>query len=184
MTHPSRLKLRALHDAFLALETPEQLCRMLEEDPLELTALSLNPAYESFYVAKRNGEQRLIEDPNPSLKSVQRKLNEALQAVYHFYRSDAAYGFLTACSDDEPWQHRNIVSNARQHLAQPWMLNMDVEDFFHYVPAEKVAWIFLSPPFRFDSELAALLMRLCVYKERLPMGAPTSPIFRIVSSTT
>lgn len=174
--HPSRLELRALHDAFLGVETLEALCQLLEEDALALATLALKPAYEEFYVAKRNGEQRLIENPVPDLKRVQRKLNDALQAVYHFHKTEAAYGFLTACADDEPWQHRNIVSNARQHLGQPWMLNMDVEDFFHYVSTEKVAWIFLSKPFGFDEELAAHLTRLCVYKGRLPMGAPTSPI--------
>lgn len=173
---PSRLELRALREQFLRLETTTQLCALFNEDPLELSSLALEPAYEEFEVLKRNGEPRLIENPVPALKRFQRKLNEALQAVYYFERSPAAYGFLTACADDEAWQHRNIVSNARQHLGRPWLLNMDVEDFFHYIGAERVALVFLSPPFRFVEETAALLMRLCTYKGRLPMGAPSSPI--------
>ena len=174
--HPSRLEFRAIKNAFLAIRTVSDLCELLGEDPLELAALALEPVYEEFYIAKRNGEQRLIENPVAALKSVQRKLNECLQAVYHFHRSSAAYGFLTACADDAPHQHRHIVNNARQHLGQPWMLNMDIEDFFHAVPASQVAWVFLSKPFSFDEELAALLMRLTTYKGRLPMGAPSSPI--------
>ncbi|GAB4499690.1 MAG: hypothetical protein OHK0019_37120 [Saprospiraceae bacterium] len=174
--HPSRLELRALKNAFLAVRTTGELCQLLEEDPLDLAALALNPVYEDFYVAKRNGEQRLIENPIAPLKSFQRKLNDCLQAVYHFHRSSAAYGFLTACCDDAPHQHRHIVNNARQHLGQPWMLNMDIEDFFHAVLADRVAWVFLSKPFSFDDELASLLMRLTTYKGRLPMGAPSSPI--------
>lgn len=166
-----------MKDAFLAVQNTYDLCRLLEEDLLELTALALhNETYETFYVLKRNGEQRLIEDPVPPLKRFQRKLNDCLQAVYHFHRSSAAYGFLTACSDDPPYLHRNIVNNARQHLGRPWMLNLDIEDFFHAVLADRVAWVFLSKPFSFDEELANLLMRLCTYNGRLPMGAPTSPI--------
>ncbi|MCA0239137.1 MAG: reverse transcriptase family protein [Bacteroidetes bacterium] len=175
--HPSRLELRALKDAFLAIRTPADLCSLLAEDMLELSALALKEDnYEAFFVQKRNGEQRLIENPSPPLKRIQRKLNDCLQAVYHFHRSSAAYGFLSACSDDPPWAHRGIVANARQHLGRPWMLNMDVEDFFHAILADRVAWVFLNKPFSFDTELTNLLMRLCIYKGRLPMGAPTSPI--------
>lgn len=174
--HPSRLELKALHNAFLALERPADLAAMLETDELYLFTIAAAPAYETFFVPKRNGEQRLIEDPAPPLKKIQRNLNEALQAVYYFHRTDAAYGFLTACADDEPHQHRNIISNARSHMGRPWMLNMDVEDFFHYVPDEKVAWIFLSRPFTFDDDLARMLMMLTTLHGRLPMGAPTSPV--------
>lgn len=174
--HPSRLELRALHDAFLALKTPTDLCNLFNVEALDLHALAAKPAYESFYVLKKNGEQRLIENPVPDLKSFQRKLNDALQAVYHFNKTDVAYGFLTACADDPEWLRPNIVNNARQHLGQPWMLNMDIEDFFHFVTAERVAWVFLSKPFQFDDDLAKLLMLLTTYNGRLPMGAPTSPI--------
>jgi RNA-directed DNA polymerase len=176
MNHPSRLELRALREAFLQTKNLNGFSRLIEEDPLDLLALAHEPAYEEFTVAKRNGEKRLIEDPVPPLKTVQRKLNDCLQAVYYFQRSPAAHGFLTACSDDALHESRNVVNNARKHLGQPWMLNMDIEDFFHAIPDERIAWIFLREPFRFDEELAQMLMRICTYKGRLPMGAPSSPI--------
>jgi len=176
MSHPSRLELRAMREAFLAVRGTKGLCRLLEEDPLDLTAMALEPRYETFYTAKRNGEKRLIEDPVPALKSVQRKLNDCLQAVYYFQRAPAAHGFVTACSDDSVRESRNVVNNARKHLRQPWMLNMDIEDFFHNVPDERIESVFLGEPFKFEEELADLLKRLCSYKGRLPMGAPSSPI--------
>lgn len=174
--HPSRLELRALSEAFLALETPSDFCQLVEENPLELNKWALNPRYEHFTVSKRNGDLRMIEDPEPRLKNLQRKINTLLQGVYHFVRSDAAYGFQTACDNDMPQQHRSIMNNARQHMGQPWMLNMDILDFFHFIKTEKVAWVFLSKPFSFDKDLADLLTRLCTYNGRLPMGSPASPI--------
>lgn len=174
--HPSRLELRAMREAFLAVHDTKGLCQLLDEDPLGLTAMALEPRYEEFFTAKRNGEKRLIEDPVPDLKSVQRKLNDCLQAVYYFQRSPAAHGFVTACSDDALHESRNVVNNARKHLGQPWMLNMDIEDFFHAVPEERIEAVFQGEPFKFEESLAELLMRLCTYKSRLPMGAPSSPI--------
>lgn len=173
---PSRIELRALKDAFLALRTTSDLCQLVEEDVFDLNQLALDPKYEDFIVPKRNGDPRYIEDPEPKLKSVQRKLNTLLQGVYHFNRSTAAYGFITACADDPPHMSRGIVNNARQHLGQPWMLNMDILDFFHHIKTEKVCSVLLSQPFSFDEELADLLTRLCTYKGRLPMGSPASPI--------
>ena len=176
MSHPSRLELRAMREAFLSVRNTNGLCQLLEEDPLALTAMALEPQYDTFHTAKRNGEQRLIEDPEPALKSVQRKLNDCLQAVYYFQRSPAAHGFLTACSDDSVRESRNVVNNARKHLRQPWMLNMDIEDFFHNVPDERIEAVFSHAPFQFDEALTDLLTRLSTYKGRLPMGAPSSPI--------
>ena len=172
----SRIELRAFKDAFLALRTTSDLCQLVEEDAFDLNQLALDPKYENFVVPKRNGDPRYIEDPEPRLKTVQRKLNTFLQGVYHFNRTNTAFGFITACSDDPPNMGRGIVNNARQHIGQPWMLNMDILDFFHNVKTEKVAWIFLTQPFSFDAELADLLTRLCTYKGRLPMGSPASPI--------
>lgn len=173
---PSRLELRAKHDAFLRLRTVTDLCELLGEEPLQLLNLSEHPEYREFKVPKKNGEQRLIEDPVPVLKSVLRKLNECLQAVYYFYKSPAAFGFLTGCADDPPELQRSIVGNARQHMGQAWMLNMDLEDFFHAVEDEQIAAIFLDDPFHFTGDLARTLTLLVSYKGRLAMGAPTSPV--------
>ncbi|MFN8304385.1 MAG: reverse transcriptase family protein [Saprospiraceae bacterium] len=173
---PSRLELRAKHDAFLRLHSVTGLCELLDEDPLRVLRVSEQPEYREFKVPKKNGELRLIEDPAPELKSVLRQLNECLQAVYYFYKSPAAFGFLTGCSDDPPELQRSIVGNARQHMGQAWMLNMDLEDFFHAVEDEQIAAIFLGEPFGFPAELARTLTLLCCYKGRLAMGAPTSPV--------
>jgi len=116
---------------------------------------------------------RRIEDPIPPLKKVQRKLNDYLQATYHFHRTDAAYGFITNPVDDASPRH--ILANAQAHMGCQWLLNVDAKDFFHTVTHERVQQIFQSPPFKFNEPIAKVLAALCSYKGRLPMGAPTSP---------
>lgn len=159
---------------FLSSGSLEELALYLGKASLKLLALAGQPSYNEFRIPKKSGGMRRIEDPTPELKKVQRKLNDYLQAVYHFQRTDAAYGFLTNPVDDPAPRH--ILSNARVHLGCRWLLNVDARDFFHTVSEERVKQVFLSGPFHFKEPIAELLAGLCCYKERLPMGAPTSPI--------
>lgn len=140
-------------ERFLACQTFEQLAQLLGTQPMHLIGLAAHPQYREFFIPKKSGGKRLIEDPVAPLKKVQRKLNDFLQAVYHFQRSDAAYGFLTNPTDDPA--PRNILSNAEVHLGCQWMLNLDMQDFFHLVSEPQVKQLFMGP---------------------LPMGAPTSPV--------
>lgn len=173
---PTSIELKALRSAFLNLRTPLALAEALAMDVLKLTALALQPPYKIFHIPKKDGSSRLIEDPQKPLKKIQRKLNRYLQAVYYFQKTEAAYGFMLQCDGDEAYQHRNIVNNARQHLGCRWLLNIDLEDFFHHVKTRRLVRLFLSPPFSFSKDLTRLLVMLATYNGRLPMGAPTSPI--------
>lgn len=101
-------------------------------------------------------------------------LNRYLQSTYLFEKSCAAYGFVTGAKNDE--DRRNVLTNARKHLGNPYLLNIDLEDFFHSVTQEQVLKIFQEPPFRLKRELPELLANLCTYHGRLPMGTPTSPV--------
>jgi len=160
-------------ERFLACDSLERLALLLGKTALNLLALAESPMYDEFQIPKKNGGMRHIEDPVPQLKRVQRKLNDYLQATYHFHRTDAAYGFITNAKDEtEP---RHILSNAMVHLGCQWLLNVDAKDFFHSVSEERVQQIFQVEPFHFDEGIAYLLASLCCYKGRLPMGAPTSP---------
>ena len=175
-TKPTRIELEALGNAFLALPTPAGLAEALGVGSLHLHALALDPPYKVFHIPKKDGSLRLIEDPQKPLKGILRRLNRYLQAVYYFKKTEAAYGFMLHCANDEAWQHRNIVNNARRHTGCAWLLNVDLEDFFHHVKSRRLARLFLSPPFSFDKDLTRLLTMLTTYKGRLPMGAPTSPV--------
>lgn len=159
---------------FGQLTDPASLSCLLGVQPHLLQLLAVQPHYKTFRVPKKNGTFRLIEDPEPHLKQVQKRLNSYLQAVYYLRRTTAAYGFQIAVDDDN--DDRNILTNAQRHLGNGWMLNADFQDFFHQISYDWVFRLFNQEIFSFDSELAELLTRLTTYTGRLAMGAPTSPV--------
>ncbi|HHB80024.1 MAG TPA: RNA-directed DNA polymerase [Saprospiraceae bacterium] len=169
----SKRRLKQRRDKFLSMRYVDDLAELTSFVRYKLTLIAGVPQYHFFSVPKRNGGLRHIENPARKLKKVQRTLNNFLQAVYFFEKTEAAYGFIIRARDEAP---RDIVSNAHQHLNVPWLMNMDLTDFFHYVKREDVFHIFCHVPFNFSEDLAEILTQLTTYKGRLPMGAPTSPV--------
>jgi RNA-directed DNA polymerase len=159
---------------FLSIQNVEQMAHAFGKDQLRIVSLAAVPEYAEFFIPKKNGDKRLIENPTPQLKKIQRRLNEFLQAVYFPLRTDAAYGFLTNPVDDPSPRH--ILSNATRHVGCKWLLNVDMQDFFHYISQGEVELLFRREPFGFNEDMSKLLAGLCCYKGRLPMGAPSSPI--------
>jgi len=175
LTHTRTIeKLRQQAALFCAIRHIDDLEALLGLSEYELNLLSLNPKYNLFTVPKRDGSKRWIEDPEHELQQVQDKLNDFLQSAYYPQRSDAAYGFMLCPKGDS--QPRHIVTNAARHLGAPWLFNADIEDFFHQVKFERVYQVFKGEPFTLEDDLAQLLTRLTTHQERLPMGAPTSPV--------
>ena len=126
--------------------------------------------YTSFRIPKKKpGEFRTIDAPIPLLKNIQRGINSVLQAVYTPHV--AAMGFVSG---------RSVVDNARAHVAQRYIYNIDLKDFFPSISSGRVYARLLSKPFSLPSEVASLLCDLCCYMDSeghkvLPQGAPTSP---------
>ena len=147
---------------------------MLGVKPHRLINLGTNPVYREFYIPKKNGKKRHIEDPVSILKRVQDYLADFLQAVYYFNRTRGAYGFMLRPADDP--NPRHVLSNAELHLGAKWLLNMDMKDFFHNVKEDAVRVLFAAPLLNFPKDLCELLAGLVCYKGRLPMGAPSSPV--------
>lgn len=167
-------QLRKQKAAFLKLRTVGDLADLLDIRTYQLQLLAINPQYHIFSIPKRNGKKRIIEDPVPSLKAVQRQLNIYLQSVYFFQRKASAFGFL-CCPKRDP-EPRTIVTNAEAHIGCQYMWNGDLKDFFHQVSFQKVFDVFSAPPFQMEKELIVLLCQISCNQKRLPMGAPTSPI--------
>lgn len=132
-----------------------------------------NIKYNTFLVKKKSGGTRIIEDPIDSLKYIQDKLNDYFQAIFFEQRPQACYGFCISHANEEP---RNVVSNATRHMAQPYMLNVDFKDFFHQITTAHVEDILSKYTEIKDQELLSIINKICTYKGRLPMGAPTSPV--------
>ncbi|AMC10200.1 hypothetical protein Lupro_02555 [Lutibacter profundi] len=155
-------------------KTSKQIASLLNCSAKELTLHSFEPIYYHFKVPKkRKGAFRYIEAPSQEIKHLQRKLNYYLQSVYYLNQSKASYGYIIKAIGQK--NTKNIYTNALQHLGSTYMLNADFKDFFHQIALNDVVQIFKSKLFNFNKNTAYTLAKICTYKGRLPMGAPTSP---------
>lgn len=159
----------------MAAKSVQTLCTLLGTDRYSLERMGIAPRYKTFHLPKNEqGDVRLIEDPPPAVKKVQNALNYFLQSVYYFEKSYAGYGFVVNPITDE--DKRNILTNARKHLKNPWMIQFDIRDFFHAVTTDMVLKVFSEPPLCFKEDVVDLLTAICTYQGRLPMGSPASPV--------
>lgn len=148
--------------------------------PFEIKQLNYycNPNHEkrfrNFTIPKKSGGKRTISAPNHSLLNILYYVNEIFKA---FYRpNDYAFGFV---------EGRNIVDNARKHVGQNYVFNIDLSDFFTSIDQARVWGRLKAKPFCFKQSMANIIAGLCSMKMTmpdgtiryvLPQGAPTSPI--------
>lgn len=130
--------------------------------------------YAMFKIPKRNGGEREINAPTGDLKYVQKRI---LKKIIEFQKSiikendiktNISHGFEIG---------KSIITNAKIHKNKRYVLNIDLEDFFHSFHFGRVRGFFLKNKyFHLPLEVATVLAQLTCYKGVLPQGAPTSPI--------
>lgn len=133
----------------------------IEAKGLEDLARSAARCYRP-YLKKRSGKKpRLIANPSPALKCVQRKIYRLLLRPIQF--PEHLHGGMKGRS---PW------TNALQHLARPYVIKLDIRDFFPSITDRQVyvVWQRLG----YGLHPAGLLTALTTFRARLPQGAPTS----------
>lgn len=120
--------------------------------------------YNTFYInKKKKSKKRQIDSPSTELKSIQRWL--LANYLCDLPVSNAANGFIKG---------RGIKRNAQFHLNQPYLLKIDIQNFF---PSISQAQVFKSLRLHFDDKnLTLKISKLCSYRRKLPQGAPTSPM--------
>ncbi|WP_316832954.1 reverse transcriptase family protein [Pedobacter aquatilis] len=144
-------------------------------------------SYRRFEIKKKTGGKRVIYAPTQGLKVIQRCLAFIFGEVYPV--SDFATGFVSG---------RSVVDNARFHLQQHYVFNLDLKDFFPGIDQARIWGRLQQAPFSFNKAtgrlaLSNVLAKLCCFElevERvdelgnlvrvmrnvLPQGAPTSPV--------
>ena len=152
-------RLKSTHDVAQLLQVPnEYLIYYIDRIPHDFR-------YKKFRVPKRSGGYRNIHSPNSSLGIVQRKLSQVLYAVYR--PRPSVHGFATS---------RSIVTNAQAHVKKKFILNLDIKDFFGSINFGRVRGLFLANPYKLDKKVATVLAQICCFDNKLPQGAPTSPV--------
>lgn len=163
------LKNNELTKTFLSVKSRRELAAFFsikyEKFIYHLYKLPDSKKYTTFLIPKRSGDAREISSPISAIKIIQSKLNRVLQNIYE--PKEIVHGFIF---------ERNVVTNAKQHIKQKYVLNIDLENFFPSIHFGRVRGIFKVYPFNFNEEVANTLAHICCFNKRLPQGAPTSPV--------
>lgn len=120
-------------------------------------------AYVTFNLPKKAGGFREINAPTKQMKPIQRWILDKI--LYKIGIGDYVHGFVPK---------RSILTNASIHVSQDLVLGIDIKDFFPSINIDSVSSIFRS--IGYTQKVANFLADLCTYKEKLPQGAPTSPM--------
>lgn len=124
----------------------------------------LHKHYHNVRIPKGSGEFRELSVPDDFLKAVQTKIAQNLLAYERISPYAAAYR-----------PGGSPLRNAQPHVGKETLLKMDIRHFFDhiYYPMVK-AKVFTAD--KYSESNRVLLSLLCVHKDALPQGAPTSPV--------
>jgi RNA-directed DNA polymerase len=139
----------------------------LAENDLSVLANAAPSLYHTKREPKKRGGFRIINPPFKHLKDVQKKILHAIlnQIPTHQMLHSGP--------------KTSTKSAAKEHVKQPVVIALDIQDFFPSVQTKTVCRALEASGF--SNEVASLLARLTTHRGRLPQGAPTSPaIARIV----
>ncbi len=156
---------RILHENGLPIiYTPDHFSLLVgyEFSYIERAAENNKYFYRTFPIPKKAGGERIIAEPLPNLKIIQRWILDNI--LYKWKPSRFAKAFIP---------HHSIRDNARFHRNQAMVLSLDLEDFFPSIGFQRILNLFRR--MGYTSALSRLLAKLCTLEGSLPQGAPTSP---------
>ncbi|HRE46975.1 MAG TPA: reverse transcriptase family protein [Aggregatilineales bacterium] len=120
--------------------------------------------YVRYVLPKRSGGQRVILAPKTGLKAIQRKiLAEILNKIV---LTEPAHGFRKG---------RNIVTNASPHAGKPFVLNLDLKEFFPSITFRRVRGLFTGLGYGYT--IASVLALLCTESDREMIQRPDRPYY-------
>jgi retron-type reverse transcriptase len=125
--------------------------------------MNLEEYYYSYVkIPKKAGGYRKLSIPAMSLRIIQKWVLKNL--LENIPVSKYAMGFC---------RKKSIVTNAKSHVGQNCIINLDLKDFFPSITLDQVFRVFYY--YGYTINVSYMLARLCTYEKFLPQGAPTSP---------
>lgn len=118
--------------------------------------------YWSFCVKKKSGGVRVIDEPLPNLKEIQKWILSNILYTQPSHKFAKAY-----------IPHKRLKENARFHTNMQLVIALDIKDFFSSIKRLSIENLFLSLGYSWS--LSNLFSKLVCFNDSLPQGAPTSP---------
>jgi RNA-directed DNA polymerase len=119
--------------------------------------------YAQASIPKRRGGTRTLLVPERRLKFLQRKTLGLLQQLHP--PRNPVHGFI---------KDRGAITNANEHQTRPFLLNLDLRNYFGSITRRRVLGVLQAMGLKQD--VATAVCSICVTRNQLPQGAPTSPI--------
>lgn len=121
-----------------------------------------NKNYKVYKIKKRNGTYRIIHEPSPLLKFVQRKILKNLLMEKSISKYAKAY-----------YPGISLKDNASVHVGKKIILKLDIKSFFDSISFINV-YNSCFPIEYYPLSVGMLLTYLCTLDDHLVQGAPTS----------
>ena len=174
MTMKSRMELLDLLN-IIKLEEEGDSSRPFTLAQLSYFCNPKNPKrFKVFTIPKKTGGEREISAPVKVLRSMLHYLNVILSSMYN--PKNCVTGFA---------ENKSVVDNARMHIRQNYILNIDLSDFFPSIEQARVWKRLQVKPYNLSRNISSAIAGLCSIEYRnldgsvkyvLPQGAPTSPL--------
>lgn len=126
----------------------------------------VNTKYRKFQIHKKSGGTREIIAPEDQLANWQRIIADLLLSAYN--PRSCVHGFV---------RDKSIKSNAEIHKCNRFVFNIDIQDFFPEITFARVRGALIKQPYNIVDKVATYIAKICCFENRLPQGAPSSPIF-------
>jgi len=123
--------------------------------------------YRVFTISKGKGKKkRIIEAPKVSLKIIQSWIAYHLSSNEVLDISKSAYAFIPG--------RNGIYEAAKIHCGSKWVLSIDLKDFFHTITIDRIVLALIT--IGYSESQASKLGEILTLNQRLPQGAPSSPV--------
>ena len=119
--------------------------------------------YSEFYKKKPDGSKRTLNNPEKSLKTIQKRIFKLLNRI-----------------EKPSWvisgkKGKSYVDNARVHQFNDNVCTIDIEKFYDST-REVYVYNFLKYTMKMATDVAAVITDLVTYNNRIPTGTPTSQL--------
>jgi hypothetical protein len=154
---------------FQAIENPSEIAIALGCSLSSIDRVLERPSlfYNQLRLPKKGkhnrGKYRIVYQVKPELKNLQKNIATAITSTQQF--PEYVQGFINK---------RSIATNAALHLAQKYVLNLDIKDFFDSIKQAQVAEVFKK--LGCTDSIALIFAKLCTLHGQLVQGASTSPV--------
>ncbi len=121
--------------------------------------------YKTFDILKKSGGNRKITAPRAAIKNMQSGLLPLLEEIYT--PPPFVHGYCVG---------RSIKTNAKKHVKQKYIVNIDLRDFFPNIHFKRIVGLLASKRYNISPRIATAIGQICCFDGRLPIGAPSSGI--------